>query len=151
MGAVANKMLSLDPSHIGNRGPRRYSYGGASRTLHMMHVPGWEKLLDDAAVTSVLQGVFPRGYYAAGGGGDFVLGETSTYQSLHLDVGGGPIYDLGEPPAIGVSFVVEDLTCSDAPVRVVPGTHLVDADVPDLKTESLEMKSSLLCPLPAGT
>ena len=33
---VSKKLLSLDPERLGNRGPRRYSFGGASRTLHMM-------------------------------------------------------------------------------------------------------------------
>ena len=33
---VAEKMLLLDPERLGNRGPRRYSFGGASRTLHLM-------------------------------------------------------------------------------------------------------------------
>ena len=35
---VAEKMLLLDPERLGNRGPRRYSFGGASRTLHLMQL-----------------------------------------------------------------------------------------------------------------
>ena len=33
---VSQKLLSFDPERLGNRGPRRYSFGGASKTLHMM-------------------------------------------------------------------------------------------------------------------
>merc|ERR1712187_726696 len=110
-------MLALDEAHIGNRGPRRYSFGGASELLHMMHVQPWPKLLDNAMVTALLDTVFPAGYVAAGGGGDFVLGGTDTYQSLHIDLGSGQFHDLERPPAVSISFVVEDLSCAEAPLR----------------------------------
>lgn len=148
---VADKMLSIDALRLGNRGPRRYSYGGASRTGHLMHLPPWPKLLDIEPASQVLKAIFPTGYLAAGGGGDFVLGNTSTYQSLHLDIGGGPIYDTGPPPAVAVNFVVEDLTCADGPLRVVPGSHRWHDSPPALPAEPQHMKEVVLCPLPAGT
>jgi len=148
---VSDLMLSHDRDRIGNRGPRRYSYGGASQTLHMVHVQEWAGLVDNAAVNAVLPHVFPQGYLAVGGGGDFVLGSTSTYQSLHLDVGGGPIYDLGVPPAVGANFVVDDLTCADAPLRIVVGSHSNPDNPPSLMTEAEDLKASVICPLPAGS
>eukprot|EP00927_Polykrikos_kofoidii_P008737 TRINITY_DN13643_c0_g1_i1.p1 TRINITY_DN13643_c0_g1~~TRINITY_DN13643_c0_g1_i1.p1 ORF type:complete len:493 (-),score=47.97 TRINITY_DN13643_c0_g1_i1:218-1696(-) len=148
---VAERMLSFDPHHIGNRGPRRYSFGAASRTLHMMHLQGWTELLDNGPVHAVLETIFSDGYLAAGGGGDFVLPDTSTYQSLHLDVGGGPIYELGHPPAVGVNFVVEDLTCADAPLRILPGSQKVVGEPWSLTVEPQDVKDAVLCPLPAGS
>ncbi|CAL1149446.1 unnamed protein product [Cladocopium goreaui] len=147
---VSKKLLSLDPERLGNRGPRRYSFGGASRTLHMMHKRGWERLLDNEAVHLLLSTYYEDGFLACGGGGDFVLPNTSTYQSLHLDVG-GPVHSLVKAPAIGVNFVLEDLTCADAPLRVVPFSHRDTSDPPDLMSESKVMKHSVLCPLPAGS
>eukprot|EP00933_Yihiella_yeosuensis_P038373 TRINITY_DN32309_c0_g1_i2.p1 TRINITY_DN32309_c0_g1~~TRINITY_DN32309_c0_g1_i2.p1 ORF type:complete len:495 (+),score=80.17 TRINITY_DN32309_c0_g1_i2:138-1622(+) len=147
---IAERMLALDPSTVGNRGPRRYSFGGASRTLHMMHMPSWGQLLDVDAIHRILKEVYPQGYYAAGGGGDFVLNRTSTYQSLHLDVG-GPVHELGHPVAIGVNYVLQDLSCADGPLRVVPGSQNYLMDPPDLISEPLEMKHAVICPLPAGS
>mmetsp|Transcript_75273 Transcript_75273/g.244774 ORF Transcript_75273/g.244774 Transcript_75273/m.244774 type:complete len:355 (-) Transcript_75273:543-1607(-) len=86
---LAEKVLSMDPARLGNRGPRRYSFGALSPTNHLMHLPEWTQLLDSGPVSAVLQEIYPNGYLAAGGGGDFVLGGASTYQSLHLDIGGG--------------------------------------------------------------
>ncbi|CAE8673085.1 unnamed protein product, partial [Polarella glacialis] len=149
---AADLMLAHDPHRLGNRGPRRYSYGGASNSLHMLHSSEWAELFDIPAVTAVLQAVFGQGgYSAAGGGGDFVLNATDLYQNLHLDLGGGPIYLPGPPPAVAVNFVVEDLSCADGPLRVVPGTHRVQAEPPSLSDEPQEAKDALLCPLPAGT
>lgn len=51
---VSQKLLSFDPERLGNRGPRRYSFGGASKTLHMMHKRGWEQLLDNENVHLLL-------------------------------------------------------------------------------------------------
>jgi len=117
----------------------------------MMHVPEWGRLLDIEPVNLVLSAALPGGYLAAGGGGDFVLGGTSTYQSLHLDVGDGPIYDLGVPPAIGVNFVIDDMTCTDAPLRLVPGSQHVQEAPPTLPAEPRNMKDAVICPLPAGS
>ncbi|CAE7761974.1 OLA1 [Symbiodinium necroappetens] len=147
---VAEKMLLLDPERLGNRGPRRYSFGGASRTLHLMHIEGWEQLLDNEPVNQLLAAYYSEGFLACGGGGDFVLGSTSTYQSLHLDVG-GPVHSLEKAPAIGVNFALEDISCADAPMRAVPYSHQNTSEPPDLTSEPQEMKDSVLCPLPRGS
>lgn len=148
---VAERVLAMDPFRLGNRGPRRYSFGAVSKTHHLMHLPGWPQLLDNAPVTAVLRHIYPDGYLAAGGGGDFVLEGAPTYQSLHLDIGGGPIYDEGPPPGVAVNYVLDELTCDDAPTRVWPGTHRVLAVPPVLPAEPKEYKEgTLLCPLPAG-
>ena len=47
---VVRTLLKHDAARLGNRGPRRYSYGGASRTLHMMHIPAWSLLYDSDPV-----------------------------------------------------------------------------------------------------
>lgn len=84
-------------------------------------------------------------------GAIFVLGATDVYQSLHIDVGGGPIYAEGPPPAIGVSFIVEDLPCAAGPVRVLPGSQYIEHSPPILSKEPEMVKGSLLCPLPRGS
>merc|ERR1712228_729126 len=116
-----------------------------------MHVRPWPSILDNAPATAVLQYIYPQGYLAVGGGGDFVLNGTSTYQSLHLDIGGGPIYEMPSPPAVAVNVVLEDLSCADAPVRVVPGSQVIDEVPPPLTNEPRMSKDAILCPLPAGT
>jgi len=149
---IASTMLSLDPRRTGNRGPRRYSYGGASHTLHTLHLPAWTQLIDNQPASTVMKAIHPEGYFIAGGGGDFVLGATSTFQSLHRDLGPSvPSGADGSPPAITINFLLEDLTCADAPLRVVPGSHESRADPPALFNEPQEAKYTILCPLPAGS
>eukprot|EP00929_Paragymnodinium_shiwhaense_P034578 TRINITY_DN18797_c0_g1_i2.p1 TRINITY_DN18797_c0_g1~~TRINITY_DN18797_c0_g1_i2.p1 ORF type:complete len:451 (-),score=105.62 TRINITY_DN18797_c0_g1_i2:72-1424(-) len=168
--AVAADMLRQDPERVGNRGPRRYSYGGASNTQGMMHLPAWSSLLDLPALQQVLDAIFGGAYYASGAGGDFVLGNTDVFQTLHLDVGGGPVhwrekrrkqvkrpatYNASHvetpPPAVVVNVILEDLACDAGPVRVLPHTHLRAESPPALFEERLEDKATLLCPLPAGS
>jgi len=148
---IADEMLAFDTERIGNRGPRRYSYGGASRSMHMMHVHPWPQLLENRPVRILLETIYPKGYTAAGGGGDFVLGSTDTYQSLHLDIGSGAFNELERPPAIAVNFVVEDLACDGGPVRVIPGSQWQNQAPPPLYLETIDAKAAILCPLPAGT
>lgn len=78
-----------------------------------------------------------------------------------------------------MNFVLEDLTCADAPLRVIPFSHRDTSEPPDLISESKvprdpdgptmalcpwsfilfqflvrfpkAMKQSVLCPLPAGS
>lgn len=145
---LADELLALDPLRIGNRGPRRYSFGGAARSGHMVHAQPWPDLFDNSAMHGVLRSFFPDGYVAAGGGGDFVLPHTDTFQSLHRDT----LYSSGDvPPAVTVNFVVEDLTCEGGPLRAVPGTHVLDGEVPTMAEETRSSKESILCPLPAGS
>ncbi|CAE8605622.1 unnamed protein product, partial [Polarella glacialis] len=84
--SAAEDLLSRDPQRRGNRGPRRYSFGGASTTHHMVHLQAWADLMDNEALRSVLELAFGGQYVAVGGGGDFVLGETDTHQRLHVDL-----------------------------------------------------------------
>merc|ERR1712079_401841 len=122
---VAAAMLEADSAKLGNRGPRRYSFGGASPSMHAMHSRPWPLLLESIAsgpVAKLLARIFPGGYLAAGGGGDFVLGHTDTYQTLHRDVGdvsSDAFHTLERPPAVSVSFILADLPCSQGPVRIV--------------------------------
>lgn len=148
---VARQMLSLDPQRLGNRGPRRYSFGGASQYMHIMHVQPWAELLDLSAVHILLQAIWPEGYLAAGGGGDFVLASTDTYQSLHIDLGSSAFHELDAAPAIAVNVLLEDLDCRGGPVRVVPGSHRWPGAPPTLDRELQDFKVATLCPLPAGT
>eukprot|EP00927_Polykrikos_kofoidii_P049282 TRINITY_DN43360_c0_g1_i1.p1 TRINITY_DN43360_c0_g1~~TRINITY_DN43360_c0_g1_i1.p1 ORF type:complete len:501 (+),score=58.10 TRINITY_DN43360_c0_g1_i1:83-1585(+) len=155
---AAKRMLQADPWHVGNRGPRRYSFGESSKTLHLIHLDPWLHLLDNIFLHQLLGEIFANsgndiGYYAAGGGGDFVLGHTDLYQSLHPDIGGGGplLYEQGPPPAVGVSVVVEDLSCTNGPVRVAPGTHRDEGTPPMLFEETTAHSMVLLCPLPAGS
>merc|ERR1719160_715902 len=107
-----------------------------------MHVSPWPSLLDIAPVKQVLTAILPEGYVAAGGGGDFVLGHTDTFQSLHIDLGSGPFYQFDEPPAVAVNFVVEDLSCASGPLRVVPGSHRQEGSPPLLMSESWLSKNT---------
>lgn len=110
-------------------------------------MPAWAELLDNEAIHLLLSAYYPDGFLACGGGGDYVLPNTSTplrwprvseedvrYQSLHLDVG-GPVHAFQLAPAIGVNFVLEDLSCADAPLRVVPFSHRDIAEPPELYQE----------------
>ena len=69
-----------------------------------------------AAVLAAIGG----GGGAAGGGGDFVMPHTDTFQALHIDLGDAPFHQLDTAPAIAVNFVLADLPCSNAPLRIVP-------------------------------
>lgn len=121
---AADELLKLDDARLGNRGPRRYSFGGASRTHHMVHLAAWARLLDNAAVRPVLERAFGGSYVSIGGGGDFVLGETDTHQRLHVDLQLEEMYDVASPPAaIAANFAVSDVGCDDGPMRLVPRTQ----------------------------
>ncbi|CAE8736888.1 unnamed protein product, partial [Polarella glacialis] len=48
--SAAEDLLSRDPQRRGNRGPRRYSFGGASTTHHMVHLQAWADLMDNEAL-----------------------------------------------------------------------------------------------------
>mmetsp|Transcript_14281 Transcript_14281/g.40894 ORF Transcript_14281/g.40894 Transcript_14281/m.40894 type:complete len:486 (-) Transcript_14281:17-1474(-) len=147
---AAGELLRRDPPRLGNRGPRRYSFGGASSTHHMVHIQAWADLLDHPVLQPPLESAFGGQYVAVGGGGDFVLGGTDTYQSLHVDLGSAPFHELDRPPAVAVNFVVEDLSCAGGPLRVLPGTHRREGPPPTLPEEPQEAKDMVLCPLPAG-
>lgn len=142
---VAAKILLHDSSRLGNRGPRRYSYGGASKTHHMVHEQAWARLLDNKLLTPVLDFLYGGEYVAVGGGGDFVLGSTDTHQRLHVDLQRPEMYDVAYPPAaIAANFAVSHVSCEDGPMRIVPKTQrlpLASADEASRASGSAHMSS----------
>mmetsp|Transcript_49338 Transcript_49338/g.155121 ORF Transcript_49338/g.155121 Transcript_49338/m.155121 type:complete len:497 (+) Transcript_49338:76-1566(+) len=167
--AAEEQLLQRDPSRLGNRGPRRYSFGGASSTHHMVHVRAWAELLDLAALRPVLEAAFGGPYVAIGGGGDFVLGSTDTHQRLHVDLQLAEMYDHPFPPAAIVANVaVSSITCNDGPMRFVPKTQMLPlaaaeeasrgeelSEVTSLEKEGVMMRRLgltplLACPLEPG-
>lgn len=166
---AADELLARDPPRLGNRGPRRYSFGGSSTTHHMVHFWEWAALLDNPVLAPVMALAFGGQYVAIGGGGDFVLGETDTHQRLHVDLQLAEMYDVGFPPAaIAANFAVDEVSCSDGPTRVVPhtqrvplstaeeasqGSHLARASSLEREVamqESLGLRAVAVCPLRPG-
>eukprot|EP00438_Fugacium_kawagutii_P027582 Skav230746 [mRNA] locus=scaffold3436:88554:92609:+ [translate_table: standard] len=154
---VEAEMLQLDPDRLGCRGAGRYSFGAASKSGHMLHHPAWLHLLQSRPVLTVLKRVLPEGFVFCGGGGDFVLGRTANYQSLHSDLGPSKVPPECRsnvvPPMISVNFTVQDITGENGPLRVVPGRRLVGlgSDAPPPFSEEPEvLRQSKLFPLPAG-
>lgn len=120
----AQGILQRDPPRLGNRGPRRYSFGGASTTHHVLHREAWSDLADDAVLAEVLALAFGGAYVLGGGGGDFVLGGTDTHQRLHVDLQLEEMYDVPLPPAaITANVAVASIECDGGPVRLVPRTQ----------------------------
>eukprot|EP00438_Fugacium_kawagutii_P024557 Skav223337 [mRNA] locus=scaffold200:206294:214544:+ [translate_table: standard] len=122
---AAAELLRQDPQRVGNRGPRRYSWGGSSTSHHMVHWAAWAQLLDVAPVVRTLEEVFQGEYLAVGGGGDFVLGETDSHQRLHVDLQLEAMYDSESPAAVVANFVISEISCDDGPLRLVPRTQNV--------------------------
>ncbi|CAE8626382.1 unnamed protein product [Polarella glacialis] len=161
-------LLDRDPERVGNRGPRRYSLGSASKTHHMAHVPEWARLIDNPVITPILRLVFQDAgeqngtddYVAIGGGGDVVLGQTDSlqWQWLHVDLPRWEIYDrIHPPPGIGVNFAVHDVSCQGGAMRLIPGTHvmpyLMHKMAPHTETAMLEemgLSRVFACPLQRG-
>ena len=119
---AAEDLLLHDPQRVGNRGPRRYSWGGASTSHHMVHLRPWAQLLDIDPVVKVLEAIFDE-YVAIGGGGDFVLGHTDSHQRLHVDLQLEAMYESTRPAAVVANFVVSEISCEDGPMRLVPKTQ----------------------------
>eukprot|EP00929_Paragymnodinium_shiwhaense_P090140 TRINITY_DN50343_c0_g1_i2.p1 TRINITY_DN50343_c0_g1~~TRINITY_DN50343_c0_g1_i2.p1 ORF type:complete len:494 (-),score=97.45 TRINITY_DN50343_c0_g1_i2:26-1507(-) len=135
----AQELIARDVYGFGNRGPRRYSFGGASQTHHMVHVAEWAELLDNAVVSQVLDVAFAGPYVAVGGGGDFVLGRTDTHQRLHVDLQLAEMYDLEAPPAaISANFAVNNVTCDDGPMRLLPRTQRLPLALAEEATRAAE-------------
>lgn len=125
--------LEKDRHLVGNRGPRRYSMGSASKTHHMAHWPEWRYAIDNPIIVEVLKRIFAEDltdpdaqgeYVAIGGGGDLVLGDTDATQWLHVDLPRWEMYDqIHPPPGVGVNFAVHDVSCDGGAMRLVPDTH----------------------------
>eukprot|EP00747_Dinoflagellata_sp_TGD_P222609 gnl/TRDRNA2_/TRDRNA2_94313_c0_seq1.p1 gnl/TRDRNA2_/TRDRNA2_94313_c0~~gnl/TRDRNA2_/TRDRNA2_94313_c0_seq1.p1 ORF type:complete len:473 (-),score=58.40 gnl/TRDRNA2_/TRDRNA2_94313_c0_seq1:96-1514(-) len=153
------QLLGRDARCMGNRGPRRYSLGSASKTHHMVHWPEWRWLIDNPAVADILRLVFQGdNYVSIGGGGDLVLGETDSVQWLHVDLPRWEMYDrVYPPPGIGVNFAVHDVGCADGPMRLVPDSHTLPFRLEEVavhtETAMLErygLSRVFVCPLQKG-
>lgn len=172
-GVIA-EMLALDPQRKGNRGARRYSFGGASLTGHQLHHAEWTMLLDLHTVTPILTAIFgSRDYIARGGGGDFCLPGATRYQPLHSDMGDRrmvrmqdgserPFGAFHDPrgrlsyrdlpcPYVCCNFLLTNLTPLNGPTRQIPGTQHSHARIPTLADEPEWMKLSTVCPASAGS
>jgi len=61
--AVA-EITALDPEGSGNRGAKRYSFGGSSLTRSQLHRPAWQMLLSVEPVIQLLDAIFGNPDYA---------------------------------------------------------------------------------------
>lgn len=161
-----DQILEHDPngSFGGGAGslPHRYSYGGCSATRHMLHEPAWCDLVDLPATTPLLRKIFGSTdkYAVCGAGGDVCLPGAIEYQPLHSDSiwadnffdphGKLQITDL-PPPMVTINFCMVDMKTDNGPIRQIPGTHNRPEMPPPLDKEPAWMKTSTLCPLPAGS
>ncbi|XOV90253.1 MAG: phytanoyl-CoA dioxygenase family protein [Pseudomonadota bacterium] len=167
-------MMKLDAERQGNRGSHRYSFGGASKTGHLMHNPEWAMLIDLPTVTPILTAIFGSpDYIARGGGGDYCLPGAIEYQPLHSDMGERVSYTTSngkhlsfgsfkDPrgrmtyrdlpcPYICCNFLMVDFTPVNGPIRQIPGTQHSNEPIPTLEEEPEWMRLSTVCPAPAGT
>ena len=160
------RILEVDPGRIGNRGSHRYSFGGASLSHHQMHNPEWAMLLDLPTVTPILSAIFnSTNYIARGGGGDFCLPGAIDYQPLHSDMGDSQTFgrhaSFHDPrgtlsyrdlpcPYVCCNYLMVDFTPTNGPTRQIPGTQNTRQPMPSLDQEPQWMKTSTVCPAPAG-
>ena len=167
-------VLAMDRDRAGNRGSHRYSFGSASLTGHLVHLPEWYQLIDLPTVTPILDEIFAsRDYILRGGGGDFCLPGAVHYQPLHSDMGNRVEYPLPNgrtgvfgsfrdergfmtyrdlpPPYVCCNFLITDITPLNGPTRQIPGTQNSREPIPTLEDEPEWMKLSTVCPAPAGS
>ena len=158
----AKEIIAIDPKGIGNRGPYRYSYGGASLTNSVLHREEWVMLVDLPTVTPVIASIFGSSkYHIRRAAGDFCLPGATEYQPLHTDIAdtvGGfhdprgitTIRDL-PCPAVCCNFLAQDFTRLNGPTRQIPGTQQSRHPIPKVDQEPEWMKYSTVCPTPAGS
>lgn len=149
----------VGPERKGNRGSGRYSFGVASSTGSMLHLPSYAKHLLDAGgglLRPLLDLIFAEaegdrpGFMVLSGGGDFVIGDTHTHQDLHSDIQVARSQNKKlPPPLLSVNYCVQALTNLNGPTRIVPGTQLQGGL--DGSHEPGEWRCSRLCPVPAGS
>ncbi|MDA0790104.1 MAG: phytanoyl-CoA dioxygenase family protein [Proteobacteria bacterium] len=171
---VIHEMTSRDRTRVGNRGSHRYSFGGASKTGHLMHHPEWAMLLDLPTVTPILTAIFGSDeYISRGGGGDFCLPGAVEYQPLHSDMGerreiplpNGNRFTFGSfhdprgilsyrdlpAPYVCCNFLMVDVHETNGATRQIPGTQHSRQPIPALAEEPEWMKLSAVCPASAGS
>ena len=140
----------------GNRGPGRYSFGVASSTGSMLHVPAFACCLLDSAgsrLEPLLRRIFDAGqkrdYLCVSSGGDFVVGDVPMDQSLHSDLVVKRELDVWlPPPMLSVNFAVHDITKRNGPMRIIPRTQLHRGILPE--KPPARWANSCICPLRAG-
>ncbi|CAJ1363663.1 unnamed protein product [Effrenium voratum] len=141
----------VGPTQAGNRGPGRYSFGVASSTGSILHVPAIAENLLDAStrkLRALLDYIFRSGFLVYSGGGDFVLPHVDEAQKLHSDMQVARRLDVDmPPPLVSVNFCIQELTSLNGPMRIVPGKRDRDWNG---KREPAKWQNSRLCPVPAG-
>ena len=165
---AVTEITTLDPEARGNRGAKRYSFGGSSLTRSQLHRPAWQMLLDVPVLAKILTSIFgSTDYILRAASGDFCLPGAVDYQPLHSDVndwleGGGTPFSsffdgrgqvtLRDLPApyICANFLPQDVTRLNGATRQIPGTQNSRAKIPNLREEPEWMKLSTVCPVPAG-
>lgn len=153
--SFASQMETLDPLAWGNRGPRRYSFGAASKTGQLAHLPSFaEHLLDCKPLHEVVAAIYSHQEVVAFGcGGEFVLGRSADFQPLHSDLPrSGDLtsspqqQSLWPPPQLIANFVLEDQLAENGATRILPGSF---GRGKYLWEEEMS-RGSLLAPLPRG-
>lgn len=166
---IIAEVVALDPDQRGNRGSRRYSFGGSSLTRSQLHRPAWQMLLNIPAVVNLLDAIFESPHYSLrAGSGDFCLSGAYKYQPLHSDVRDwaddktSPFSAFHDPrghlsirdlpcPYVCVNFLPQDVTAFNGPTRQIPGTQHSREPIPSLRDEPEWMRLSTVCPAPAGS
>lgn len=166
---VAEQILALDHDLTGNRGARRYSFGGSSLTRSMLHRPEWQMLVDLPTVTPLVTAIFESDdYMLRSASGDFCLPGATEYQRLHSDMrdvsptGPSPFSSFADPrgflttrdlpcPYVCVNFMPIDMTTLNGPTRQIPGSQHSRERPPTLEEEPEWMRLSTVCPAPAGS
>lgn len=165
---LMERIVALDPDGVGNRGSRRYSFGGSSLTRSMLHEPAWQMLLDLPTVDPIVTAIFGSDdYVLRAASGDFCMPGATAYQPLHADMrdfvdptrtpfssfidpsGRMSVRDL-PTPYVCVNFLTRDSTPLNGPTRQIPGTQRSREPIPSLADEPEWMRLSTVCPAPAG-
>lgn len=150
----------------GNRhGGARYSFGKASSTNSLIHIPSFAKhLLDNWAVMAVMESiselkpscdeVHPSAtrMHCIAAGGDFVLPGEGRFQAMHNDMGceSQKNHIVLPPPVISVNFAVAPISGLNGPMRMVPGTQGSLGYWDGYPVEPAEWRGTRLFPLPVG-
>lgn len=168
--AIARKIVQ--PARpVGNRhGGARYSFGKASSTGSMLHLPSFAvNLLDNRAVLTLLKAISnvhaeataddtdsnsrASRYKCVSAGGDFVLAGERRFQRMHNDLGWtSKAQNVSLPtPLIGANFCLQDITAENGPMRMVPQTQLKQGNWDGSPKEPAAWRASRLFPLPVGS
>ena len=165
--AIARSILDDVAKPQGNRhGGARYSFGKASSTGSLLHLPSFARyLLDNTAVITTLQAIsalstdeaepsqkVANAFKCVSAGGDFVLAGERRFQRAHNDLGcvSKTSNVLLPTPLIAANFCVEHISGENGPMRMIPGTQLTQGHWDSSPEEPPEWRGFRLFPLPAG-